>query len=320
MLGAWGENMERPDISVLIVTRNQADHLTVCLAHLERQSVPAARYEIIVVDEASTDGTCSMLDRYVPGAPVRTRYLRQARPGAAQARNLALAESQGRYVLFLDEDLLAGPHLLERHLQAHQQHESKAAILGHVALHPQIPEGSFTRWFMPEEAPEFRDEAEVPFADWRAYNFSVPRRLLQEAGGFDADFVFTLFADVDLAYRLTQQGVKGYFRRDACAYVWRQSNFNHERLRQYAKGYSLHTLAQKTHAPSVYSRYAVRRNLLLRGFDGLVMPLYTRLAQRLNVDTRLFGYFYRRILRYETFLGYSDARNGKQPRFHFSSQ
>lgn len=304
---------EGPELSVIVAVRNQAAQLPPMLAHLEGQSLAAARYEIVAVDCASTDETPRLLESYAAAAPVPTRWLRVETPGIAHARNRALEAARGRWALFLDSDLLAGPYLLERHLEALVEGGGGRVTLGAVALHPQFNPHAVTRWFLPEEQSHFDSDGPVDCLDWRAHNMGIAAEALREAGGFDEAFVFPYFGDIELALRLAERPLTGHYVSGAVAYIWRPSTFEHERQRQYGKGYSLHTLSRKSAAPKLFERYPVRRSVLLRGYDRIVMPMYIRASRHVREDTRLYGYFYRRILRYELYRGFEDARRGRPP-------
>ena len=69
--------MEKADISVLLTSRNDAKMWPMALAHLERQTFPAARFELLVVDQCSDDNTADIVEKFASGAPMRTRLLRQ---------------------------------------------------------------------------------------------------------------------------------------------------------------------------------------------------------------------------------------------------
>jgi glycosyltransferase involved in cell wall biosynthesis len=87
------------DISVIIPFRNAASHLARCLDSICEQSFAASRYEIIAVDNNSTDNSADVPRRYP-----RVRLLSETRPGPYAARNHGVRESHGQTLVFTDSD------------------------------------------------------------------------------------------------------------------------------------------------------------------------------------------------------------------------
>ncbi len=101
-------------VSIIIPTRNRAPVLARCLEALGRQSFPAERFEVIVVDDGSADATPATLERAAAGLRVPLRAFRQAASrGANAARNRGVKEARGKLVVFMDDDTIAPEGWLE---------------------------------------------------------------------------------------------------------------------------------------------------------------------------------------------------------------
>ena len=131
-----------PRLSVILCTYNRRNLVLSALASLRRQTLPYQQFEVIVVDNGSTDGTLSAVHLYVNAGPAHTRdaehiwqvrCLSEARNGLAYARNTGLQAATGEIAVFLDDDTLAEPHFLETLLQAYEETEADA-IGGQVDL------------------------------------------------------------------------------------------------------------------------------------------------------------------------------------------
>src|SRR5262245_56586736 len=95
------------NISVLICTFNRARPLDATLRQFFRQRFEEGyEYEVIVVDNASTDETPRVVARYVEEFPGIVRYLREPRRGQCYARNTAITAADGEIVVFTDDDVL----------------------------------------------------------------------------------------------------------------------------------------------------------------------------------------------------------------------
>lgn len=95
-------------ISVIIPTFNKASHLDLTLASFTLQTDQA--YEIVIVDDGSTDHTREVVKKYQPLLPLT--YLYQENQGRAKARNTGLAQATGEFVLFNDDDVILAPDFL----------------------------------------------------------------------------------------------------------------------------------------------------------------------------------------------------------------
>ncbi|MBI1280487.1 MAG: glycosyltransferase [Anaerolineaceae bacterium] len=100
------------DFSVVICTYNRLDHLMASVSSALHQSLPADAYEVVVVDNASTDGTAAAVQALLPDHG-NLRYMHEARLGLATARNTGWQAAQGQYVAFLDDDAKAENNWLE---------------------------------------------------------------------------------------------------------------------------------------------------------------------------------------------------------------
>lgn len=97
-----------PDFSVVVCTYNRADLLEGCLASLAAQTESAARFEVILVDNNSKDGTAAIANGFVSRYP-NFRYVLETKQGLSHARNRGWEESLGRYVAYMDDDAKAFP-------------------------------------------------------------------------------------------------------------------------------------------------------------------------------------------------------------------
>lgn len=127
-------------VTVAIPTHNRAGPLRGVLEGLARQDFPAARFEVLVVDNGSTDDTPRVVAEFA-GARPAPRRVPEPRQGLDFARNRALAEARGSIVLFADDDILVEPDWIARMAEAFEADpgERIGAVGGEVI--PVFPDG-----------------------------------------------------------------------------------------------------------------------------------------------------------------------------------
>jgi glycosyltransferase involved in cell wall biosynthesis len=103
-----------PEASIVIPTYNRADSLLRVLESLVRQTYPHAKFEVIVVDDGSTDNTGQLAWQ---SFPFRVRYCHQENRGATEARNTGASLSLAETLVFMDDDIVAAPEMLEHLIQ-----------------------------------------------------------------------------------------------------------------------------------------------------------------------------------------------------------
>lgn len=100
-----------PTVSVIVPAYDVAAYLPQCLDSLLAQSFED--FEIIVVDDGSTDGSAQLIDDYAAGHPSRIRAFHKSNGGLSDARNYGLDRARGSYIAFVDGDDLVAPRMLE---------------------------------------------------------------------------------------------------------------------------------------------------------------------------------------------------------------
>lgn len=112
--------------SVVVPTHNKARFLEMTLASFRHQTAP--RFEIVVVDDGSTDTTPEVVERNRGELPIR--YIHQRNRGRASARNAGLAACTGDVVIFSDDDRIVPATFVEQHLAAFQGTDDRRLLLG----------------------------------------------------------------------------------------------------------------------------------------------------------------------------------------------
>ncbi len=119
----------KPAFSIVIPTLNGYRTLELALRCLEAQTLSRDRFECLVVDDGSTDGTPALLDRYRPGIHLRY-FVHPANLGRSQARNTACAQAEGDVLIFLDADMLPEPDWLANYDAVFAQTPSLDVVSG----------------------------------------------------------------------------------------------------------------------------------------------------------------------------------------------
>ena len=213
------------ELSIVIPTHSRRETLARCLRALQEQDGAGGTFEVVVVDDGSTDDTADFLAEAAAREPRDLRYLRQANSGPAVARNAGVALARAPIVLLLDDDILARPGLLREHLDWHRRHpDSRMALLGHVAWSDEVEVSPFMR-FIDSSGAQFgyggiRDGERVDFRYAYACNLSLKRELLLRQP-FDTRFPWAAYEDIELGYRLEREGLELYYHQRAAASHYR---------------------------------------------------------------------------------------------------
>jgi len=192
------------DISVVIPTYNRKRLLEECLDSVLCQDLPGGSFEIVVVDDGSSDGTGLFAGG--PGkARGNIRYIRQERRGPAAARNTGAAHCGGRIIAFIDDDCRACSGWLRGILDAHRLHPSAAAVGGYTLPDP---EGGIA-----QEVSQFLSNSSIEIDCGRGRepiffptcNVSLKREIFSRCE-FNPSFPFPAGEDLEFFWRLHKQG------------------------------------------------------------------------------------------------------------------
>ena len=217
-----------PRMSVVICTRNRAPLLQRTLESLAAQTLDRSAFEVIVVDDGSTDHTREAVAPISADLGVRYAYQRHA--GLASGKNHGLFLSRGTLVLFQDDDDLATPTLLEEHLRAHDAHpEPHVAVLGYTRLDPSLEDDPLMH-FITEVGcflfayPGIADGAVLDFEYFWGGRTSCKRAFLLDRGVFNHVFRFGC-EDIELGYRLSAYGLRVAYNARAVSVMVRGVTF-----------------------------------------------------------------------------------------------
>lgn len=188
--------------SVIVPVYNGAAVIDGCLRSLAEQTVAATDYEIIVVDDGSTDDTPAILEGFAARSPVRTTVVTHERnAGPAAARNAGLRAATGEVIAFTDADCEVAPDWLERGLARLDAEDAPAAVEGRTD--PKGDPGTLTHQMINEHGGLFM-----------TCNMLYRRTVLDAVGGFDERFRLAFLEDSDVAFAVLDAGEQIAFAPD----------------------------------------------------------------------------------------------------------
>ncbi|NEP30782.1 glycosyltransferase family 2 protein [Moorena sp. SIO3B2] len=182
--------MSEPLISAIICTHNREQYLGAAIDSLLQQDF--ADYEVIVVDNASSDRTRNIVDQRLDNS--RLNYVYEPVLGLSVARNTGAASACAGILAYLDDDAVASPRWLKTIYEAYQSNEKLAIAGGKVTL--LWPDGiTSPSWLSPDLAGnlgaydlgETLIQIQNPGLTPRGLNYSIRRTFLEKIGGFDVN-------------------------------------------------------------------------------------------------------------------------------------
>jgi glycosyltransferase involved in cell wall biosynthesis len=211
-------------LSVVICTYNRASYLEPALNSLTAQTLPTDRYEIVIIDDGSSDSTKEVVGRFDRKLPVK--YFYQENAGLAAAKNLGIDRSKGDILFFFDDDDVASPRLLEEHMRSHGKYPGdNYAVLNYTTWAPGLTVTALMK-FIAEigcylfSYPRIKNGDIVDYTYFWGGRSSCKRSFLDQNGKFDPIFRFGC-EDIELGYRLSKKGLRVVYNARAISYMAR---------------------------------------------------------------------------------------------------
>jgi len=251
--------------SIILPCYNRARLLPLSLASMKSQSLSLKDYEVLIIDDGSTDDTSSVVRAHLWE---NARYFRKPNGGLSSARNHAATRARAKVLIFSDPDMILCPDFVRRHL-AHHLPGSTDVVIGRkkeVVAHlpwwaPRWPtalllrklalgnpdafrkvashffKGKMSRilsendvaskfhlverrsqpCYMPEPPADFTHMT-IPWVFMCGGNVSISAEMFQRTGGFDENFTGWGLEDIELAYRLHNNGARFIYEPEAVNY------------------------------------------------------------------------------------------------------
>ena len=223
---------KEPSISVIICTYNRDKFIGEALNCLAKQTLPAGNFEIIVVDNRSTDNTASIAQNFIADHPgLQARYVMEPNKGLSFARNRGIQEARASIVTYIDDDAEVTPHFLESIVSFLQANSSVVGVGGKVI--PKYSESGEPKWISKylngfvgrmdfgDRPKQFDSKMKYP----TGCNMTYTKEILQKAGGFNNELTFRS-DDKYIFHQVTKISDNVYYVPEALLY----HNIDNDRL------------------------------------------------------------------------------------------
>jgi GT2 family glycosyltransferase len=285
------------DISVIIVNWNTKDLLRNCLNSVY-QTVSNLIFEVIVVDNSSSDGSVAMLEKEFSSV---IRIVNKENKGFGAANNQALARMKGKYALLLNSDTVLTPQAVNKLWDFCEANQKAAIVCGQllnadgskqnsIASFPGLltlaVNTSVLEYLLPCFYPSKRYKHTSPFEVDSVIGacMMIRKRALAEAGSFDERYFF-FFEETDLAYTMRLRGWKIYQVPHALIYHLQGQSIGHNVRSRVEFYHSRYQFLRKWHKPLYF--YLAKGIIFLRLFvNNVFNAIFTILTLGLNKKAR----------------------------------
>jgi glycosyltransferase involved in cell wall biosynthesis len=240
---------EKPKVSVVIPAYNNGQYLVNTLRHLDKQTLDRSEYEVIVVDDGSSDQTSELVLEalkqikmgvtYIYYPRMKKRAMGDSQFRAGLARNLGVRWARGEILTFLDSDIIVPADFLARTVELQEKYDvvqwrrdylSKnvpSTEITYDNVVPEkdcfVPEGGYWHKFYKETESKAWGEVADHWKYVCTYGFSLRRSLFMELGWFRKTFCFYGFEDTDLGWRLAQGGYTFHLNNESVFHLFHET-------------------------------------------------------------------------------------------------
>lgn len=201
------DNNKLIELSVIIPAYNRKDALKKCILSLINQDCPQERYEIIVVDDGSSDGTATMMAALVQQYP-SIRYIQRSHQCPAATRNAGIKESIGTIIAFTDNDCIPASDWIRNIIEAHHLHKNVLAIGGLTSVNSHNIKAEVSQ-FLSDGAISVNINDKREYIFFPTCNVSFKREHLKET--FSELFPLPAGEDLEFFWRIFKKGNKFFF-------------------------------------------------------------------------------------------------------------
>ncbi len=299
-------HQQKIEISVIIPSFNNKEYLKNVIKHLENQSLNKSKYEIIIVDDGSTDGTESEIRSsmsswqqtlnliYVYFPRKKPRKMGDANFRAGISRNLGVKFASGSILLFLDSDVLVPNLFLQSTLDMHQKYDLVQCIRLDLKEESSHSETCYNEIIETRDTTAFEGEYWQTFHQaknwsdlpdyWKytcSYGLSISNETFKSLGWFKRNFIFYGFEDTEFGYRAYRAGLKFGINKTITYHLFHQP--------QRSEFKKLKTLRQSLLATTAQIFY--RNNLSSEVYNSFYFYLNREVSWARNLFSCFCGYF-----------------------------
>jgi glycosyltransferase involved in cell wall biosynthesis len=230
-----------PVLSAIICTYNRVNLLKEALESLVAQAIGKEQYELIVIDDGSSDETQECVLSYSEKLPLK--YFFQKNAGLASAKNHGIFASSGDILIFLDDDDKLATNFLEQHLNMHKKYpKENFAVLNYTTWDPSIKITPLMEFIVGTgeflfSYSNLKNNQILDYTYFWGGRSSCKRKFLLDHGVFNPVFKFGC-EDIELGFRLSKFGMKVVFNKEAISYMKRSIDFDGFIKRLYKQGQS----------------------------------------------------------------------------------
>jgi glycosyltransferase involved in cell wall biosynthesis len=288
-------------LTLIMPCYNRAYDLQRVLLAYDRQETDAP-FEIIAVDDASTDDTYAVLQNFQPENFCLRIERMDKNGGPGRARNQAIPLVEAPLMMFVGDDMLPQPGFVQGHINAHRENPQRnLAFLGKVSWPPDMPRNTLMSHIDGAGAQQFsyyymRPSQEYDFRHFYTCNISLKTAFFKTLRRwFEPDFYYAGYEDAEVGYRLAKRGMKIIFREEMLTHHYHYYNIWGFAKRQRNTGVMLNILIRKQPQlllNRVFAAQFYRILKLLTNYSSLSSPLSVEAVREFEEEACRLASFY----------------------------
>lgn len=263
-------DMQNIKYSLIIPAYNSEKTITFCLNAALGQSISKDIYEVIVIDDGSTDNTAEFVSRYN-----EIKLIRQKNQGPAVARNRGAREAQGEILVFTDSDCNIDAEFIEN---IGSQFEKFPQIVGVQGSYKTKQKEFVARFGQVEIETRYIKMSQNKYIDFiGTYAAAYRANIFHKYGGFDTSFPAACGEDAEFSYRLNEDGHKLVFSPQAFVYHQHPSTLKQYLRTKFYRGFWRVRLHKK-HIAKTFKDSYTPNSLKIEILISILLPIFVILS------------------------------------------